>query len=145
MLLTVPSGRCVTYWTMSPGRMSGVTPAQHAEGAAPFTSSTPPTDVAPAMVLIVTPLRMSSTSSVFASVKPEASIASAEASTAMTTGSAGGSLIGPVGGVVVEPNATAAATFAVRAQRRPAASSTAMTTGSAGGSLIGPVGGVVVE
>src|ERR1044072_2773470 len=121
MLLTVPSGRCVTYWTLSPGRLAGGTPAQDAEGAAPFTSSPPPTDVAPAMVLIVTPLRMSSTSSVFASVKPEASIASAEASTAMTTGSAGGSLIGPVGGVVVEPNTTSAATFAVRAERRPAA------------------------
>src|SRR5260221_5832868 len=110
---------------MSPGRMSGVTPAQHAAPATPFTLRTPPNDWAPAIVLIVTALRMSSTSSVFASLKPSASMASFEGNGTMVTGSTGGSLMGTPGGVVLGGGGatpTAAGTLAVRAERRPTAS-----------------------
>src|ERR1051325_6533450 len=54
MLRTAPLGRCETKRTMSPGRVWGGPPAQHTEGGPPLTLSTPPTEVAWAIVLIVT-------------------------------------------------------------------------------------------
>src|SRR5260221_4293332 len=110
---------------MARGSRRGVARPQHAAPATPFTLRTPPNDWAPAIVLIVTALRMSSTSSVFASLKPSASMASFEGNGTMVTGSAGGSLMGTPGGVVLAGGGatpTAAATLPVRAERRPTAS-----------------------